>query len=166
MARIGLALVGLGVSALVPGLWEQVFDCLVTRFDPAFRPAAQSVLDAVNIIGAVVAGAGLVLISACSWLYHRQVANAGPSTENDGAISVRVQSGASLRRLVETIADQADLVVDFDGLDSSQQRRPVRPGLLSANDFESFLGQIADRCMPPLPLAWSRQENQYRLRAR
>lgn len=159
--RIGTVLVGLGVSVLVPGLWEMLAEA-VLRVSLGVAEDLSLGIKLAIALPLILFGIGLIGLSF--WLLHRIVSK-GPSTVNDGAISTTVVPGTSLESLILSTADQGKISVNLDQLSASDRALPVATGVLRASDFEDFLSQVAQRTAPALQLKWERSDNFYRLSA-
>lgn len=165
LARIGLAVVGLGVSALIPGFWETILNWLLPRLGISRADTTvESAFANQTLIAGFIIAAGLVIIFSSFWLYHRHTISAGISTENDGSINLNVQQNSTVGGLIKTIADVNGKAVDLSRLCKENLDRLVVPGDLTAPDFEGFLRQLAARARPPLTLTWSSNQNFYALR--
>jgi hypothetical protein len=164
LARIGLGIVTLGVSVLVPGLLETLLNWFIVQVSPAGQQGNLQIPLGVQVGVAVsLAAVGIALIILSAWLYHKHTLGLGPTTEKDGTISVNVQPETPFRGLVEAVADKAEKSVNFSGLSSKDEQLKVTPGLLKAPDFDDFLTQVAARTQPPLNLSWTRSGNFYTL---
>lgn len=159
-AKIGLALVGLGVSVLVPGFWETIVEIVMRGPRGSQGDMFQGER---TIIAAIVGLPGFGLIGLCFWLYHGIVQNAGPSPVNNGAFNIRVMPNTRVGSLIQRTAGTQKKVVDLSQLSQSDQALTVAPGPLPASDFDDFLTKVGERTTPPLNLTWDPNDNFYRL---
>lgn len=157
-AKLGLALVALGVSIVVPGVWETIVEA-VTQTAVGDR---EDITLGVKLGIALGLGfLGIATIGLSFWLYHRAQPT-GPSLVNEGAISTNVGPNTPLENLIRSMAEEKRMSVDLTRLSQSDRSALVATGVLRASNFEEFLIRVAERTNLPSPLRWTVSANHYK----